>query len=371
MAEIARARSSYAVLAGVAAIILMLGAVSVPAAAEDAKAASSPSVEEVRHMQDPVKVPMEVAYQPAWLTWVAATTGCLKALGVECDTVDVAGYSGYAFVMSVHEKLCPSGPTVFDWGLLSSGVARLGRSTVSFHGGKCGGSDQDFRAAHELVRREIEAGRPCVLWGAYVPEFAIAVGVEGNSYLVKSFKPFVGDPEPPIPLDQLQVPGGTYVLAFPASVEVARADADRQAVFHALEMLSYEVGNPHYANGLAAYDQWIAALAVGDLPAHGNSYNAQCWAEAKRCAHQFLARLAERNPAVSEQLGRAARAYGEAAEAMGVVAGIFPFPDADNKVSDPDVRAKAVPALRAAKAAEARAASALAEAAEAWPDSTG
>jgi len=240
---------------------------------------------------------------------------------------------------------------------------------MSFHGGKCGGSDQDFRAAYELVRREVEAGRPCVLWGAYVPEFAIAVGVEGNSYLVKSFKPLMGDPEPPIPLDQLQAPGGAYVLAFPASVEVARADADRQAVFHAREMLSYEVGDPHYANGLAAYDQWIAALGVGDLPAHGNSYNAQCWAEAKRCAHQFLARLAERNPVVSEPLGRAARAYGEAAEAMGAVAHLFPFPDSENKVADPEVRAKAVPALRAAKAAETRAASALAEAAEAWPES--
>jgi len=320
-------------------------------------------------MQDSVEVPMEVAYQPAWLTWVAATTGCLKALGVECDTVDVAGYSGYAFVMSVHEKLCPSGPTVFNWGLLSSGVERLGRSTMSFHGGKCGGSEQDFRAAQEFVRREVEAGRPCVLWGAYVPEFAIAVGVEGDSYLVRSFKPLMGDPEPPIPLDQLQAPGGAYVLAFPASVEVVRADADRQAVFHAREMLSYEVGNPHYANGLAAYDQWIAALGVGDLPAHGNSYNAQCWAEAKRCAHQFLARLAERNPAVAEPLGRAAKAYGEASEAMGVVAHLFPFPDAESKVADPEVRAKAIPALRAAKAAETRAASALAEAAASWPES--
>ena len=48
---------------------------------------------------------IQVEYQPAWLTWVAAATTCLKALGVECDTVDVAGFSGYAFCMSVHKNL--------------------------------------------------------------------------------------------------------------------------------------------------------------------------------------------------------------------------------------------------------------------------
>ena len=52
---------------------------------------------------DQITVPMDVEWQPAWITWVAATTTCLNALGVECDKTDVAGYSGYAFVMSVHE----------------------------------------------------------------------------------------------------------------------------------------------------------------------------------------------------------------------------------------------------------------------------
>jgi hypothetical protein len=36
-------------------------------------------------------------YRPAWLTWVASATTCLNALGIECDRVDVAGFSGYAF----------------------------------------------------------------------------------------------------------------------------------------------------------------------------------------------------------------------------------------------------------------------------------
>ena len=60
-------------------------------------------------------VPLQVEWKPAWLTWVAATTACLDALGVECDLADVAGRSGYAFELWIHEGLCPSGPTALDW----------------------------------------------------------------------------------------------------------------------------------------------------------------------------------------------------------------------------------------------------------------
>jgi len=88
-------------------------------------------------MGDTAMVPMDVQLQPAWLTWVSATTTCLKALGTDCDTVDVAGMTGYAFVLSVHKELCPSGPTVFDWCSLLAGVQLLGRTTLNFTSGDC------------------------------------------------------------------------------------------------------------------------------------------------------------------------------------------------------------------------------------------
>jgi len=52
--------------------------------------------------------------QRCWLTWVGATTGCLRALGVNCDTADVAGQSGYAFRIIINDTLCASGPTAFS-----------------------------------------------------------------------------------------------------------------------------------------------------------------------------------------------------------------------------------------------------------------
>jgi hypothetical protein len=325
-------------------------------------AAGAQAAEVSEDMKGSAKLPMHVGYHPAWITWVAATTGCLNALDIDCDTADVAGYSGYAFIMNVAEDLCVSGPTAFDWGMLSEGVAQLGTSTTSFREA----APEGFRAAYHVVKGEIEAGRPCVLWGTYVPEFGIAVGVEDGSYLVSTFKPLVGEPEPPIPFDKLEAPGGVYVLSFPQPVKVPREEADRAAIRHAAEIMSCESGSPEYRRGLEAYDTWIAALTEGKADAFGNSYNAQCWAEAKRFAHEFLLRLAGRNESVAAPLGRAAEAYGEAAKHMGVVAELFPFPDPEEKVKEAEVRAKAVEALRAARSAEARAMAALREAAAQW-----
>jgi hypothetical protein len=332
-----------------------------------AAAAEEPASTGGEEMKGSARVPMEVKYVPAWLTWVSATTGSLKALGVECDTVDVAGYSGYAFVMVVHEELCPSGPTAFDWGMLDRGPHLLGRSIVSFRGAKCGGAPGDFRAAYDLAKSEIEAGRPVVVWGAYVPEFAIAVGVEDGSYLVKSFKPFTGEPEPPIPHDELQTPGGVYVLGFPSEVEFSQAEADRGAVWHAVEMIGRPSLAPPYATGLAAYDQWVAALEAGKADPFGNAYNAQCWAEAKRFAGEFLARLAARNESVAEPLGEAAAAYGETAAEMAKVAKLFPFPGSEEQVKDEEACAEAIAALRSAREAEVRAQAALRQSAQQWP----
>ena len=84
---------------------------------------------------------------------------------------------------------------MFPWDSLLPGVRRLGRSTLVFTGSEChsGKWKNDRTAAHcaaafEFARREIDAGRPCVIWGAYIPEFAVVRAIEGDTYVVSSFK---------------------------------------------------------------------------------------------------------------------------------------------------------------------------------------
>jgi len=314
----------------------------------------------------------EVTYQKAWLTWVASATTCLRTLGVGCDTVDVAGTTGYAFVMAVHDELCPSGPTMFDWGMLDHGVNLLGRSTLVFSCTDCHTGDRrndrtrlHCREAYELVAREVEAGRPCVLWGVYVPEFGVAVGAEDDAFLLKSYREVTGEPQPPLPHDMLNAPGGPYVMAFPTPTDPERnADhANRYVLGHAVQLLQGRSAFKQYGFGLGAYERWIAALEKNRADMFGNAYNAQCWAEAKRFAHAFLPRIAARHPDAAAALTVATTHYGDVVQAMNRVAELFPFPPR-GEVEDEAKRAEAAEMLGRARDAETLALAALEEASE-------
>ena len=313
------------------------------------------------------EVPVPVTWRGSWLTWVAATTSCLEALDVSCDQIDVAGQTGYAFVMTVHRELCPSGPTMFDWGMLDHGVHMLGRSTLVFGSSDCHNQERaddrtrrHCQVAFELVTQEVMEGRPCVLWGAYVPEFAAVIGVEDGRYLVKSFRQVLGQAEEPIPYDALDAPGGPYVMAFPSGTAVRNREvlADRYAVGNAVTLLKRPTVFREYGFGLESYPVWIEALESDSAIGFGNAYNAQCWAEAKGFARAWLERVAERQKKVRVPLRRAAEMYADVETAMRCVAELFPFPE-DGETADEGNRQKAVACLQEAHAAEIRAVEAL------------
>jgi len=316
------------------------------------------------------RIPQTVEIHPSWLSWVTAVEGCLRALGVECDNVDVAGHSGYAFHMCISTVAGVEGPTTLPWSDLAVGARMLGRSTTEFEMGPSGeppdwqGGEQECFA---LARREVDAGRPCVMWGTGIPEFGIIVGYEGDEVLYR----WAGKPdESRVRCGALQDPGGPYLLMFPSTTSVAEVVRDRAALANALSFLHRRSDGAQYRYGLEAYDQWIAALQGKRATGFGNSYCAQCFNNAKEYCRDFVSRLAQRNAHAADPLGEALVAYEECALGMSRVAQSFPFPGPEKEdVQDEAAIQAACEALAAAHEAEARAAEALEQAlAVTWPE---
>jgi hypothetical protein len=321
-----------------------------------------------------ITVPMEVEWKNSWLTWITSVTGCLNALGEDCDLVDVAGETGYAFHLGIHPDLCQSGPFVCDWDALCRGVRSLGRATELYHAGEFHNrktindrTREQCRMAFELARREIQAGRPCVILGAYIAEFAICIGVVGDSYIVKSYKEHWGGEQTPVKYDETDCPAGAYTLAFPAPVHFRLRMRDRDAIVNAAKFFNHR--SYPYRYGAEGYDLWMQSLMAKRAGAFGNAFNAQCYAELKGFARDYVAGLAERNQLCTDELEKAAVEYAKTADAMKRVAQIFPSIDwTDAKVEDERAINDAVEALKVAKTSEVKAIEYLEQAAVAdWP----
>lgn len=317
------------------------------------------------------EVPMNIEWKSGWLTWVSSTTMCLNALGLKCDMTDVAGYSGYAFALAVNEGLCASGPTFLDWNKLASGLCALGRTTITFISMDCysEGNQNKLTKAHaktvfDLASEEINAGRPCVVWGLGVPEFGVVRGIEDEEYLCVK-----GGPTPDrIRWDEIDAPGGPYILAFPTPrSENSDWNMERESIRCAVMMLNRLDYTPKMQCGLNAYDFWCEQLDEENAIMWSNSYNAQCWSETRHFAAEFIGRIAKNNSEINP-LKEAHNYFLAIAEQMKEISEMFPFTMKfeKEKIIDRETITRAIGYLEIAKANEVKAVFSLKKALSIW-----
>jgi DNA-binding HxlR family transcriptional regulator len=286
----------------------------------------------------------KVEYLPCWLSYTGAIAGSLRALGVDCDTVDVGGYSGYAFLINVAKGVtCPSGPTALPlktWQQIHKGTESLGWAIEHYeyphdYPAKEGDpTSQEIEIAKKLfdkIKREIdERDRPVVLWGLVVPEYGIVKGYEGNSYITSTFRTLAKKPEEPINFYDLKAPGCIDAFFFRDKVDVDTATAGREALDRAINFAAANVPIlSNYVGGPAALDEWANVLE--NLPKEkqnymGNSYVGACVAEGRWMSKEFLNRLAKKYQGKqSKHLREASECYEKGWKLMEQFMRIFPF----------------------------------------------
>jgi DNA-binding transcriptional ArsR family regulator len=286
----------------------------------------------------------EADYQPCWISYTGSIAGCLKALGTDCDIVDVGGRSGYAFLVNVAKGVtCPSGPTAFHpkvWDQLSKATEELGwaiewllyeGSYPEKEGSPTPKEVEKARRMFERVKREIEErNRPVVLWGLVVPEYGIVNGYEGDTYIVSTFRSIQHAPEEPIRFYDLKAPGCLQAMFFRKKAKRAGLTSDKEALRRAVIFVSSDVlVRNNYVAGPAAFEEWATVLEA--LPEekqnyHGNSYVAACYCESRWMCAEFLRRLAAKHPGEqSKHMMKAADCYENGWKLLKAFTELFPF----------------------------------------------
>lgn len=280
-------------------------------------------------------------YQPCWISYNGAMAGCLRALGVERDVVDVGGYSGYAFLVNMSKgATSPGGPTAFaDWKPIMEGTELLGfrlrhwfdeRSYPQRPGMPAPKEVERARQLFELVKASVERDRPVVVWGLYAPEYGIVNGCDGSSYIVSTFRRLIGQREDPVLYYDLQATGCMDAYFFedrrPVDLKSKVDEVLRRALRYAKGEFQTVDG---FVAGPPALSEWADLLASGrdDMAQYfGNAYCAQCYAESKEIETEFTSRLAKLcSGKRAEELGLCSKEFAKGSKLMDGLAKLFPF----------------------------------------------
>lgn len=230
-------------------------------------------------------------WKPMWVSHLGCLKGCLDYLDMDVSDAWLFGATGHAFIINIHEVVCPSGPTAWNTEMLFKLGKNIGYNIEGVFSDK---SKADFEEARkkawELAKRSIDEGLPCYGWELAIPEYYVVNGYDDEGYY------FSGPlPEPakmPKPWQELGA-GDIGVIEMyavkpgkPADVTTTVREALKFALEHAQSPEKWIF--PKYRAGLAGYDLWIKALETNTAQGLGMAYNAAVWYECRHFAVQFL-----------------------------------------------------------------------------------
>jgi hypothetical protein len=118
-------------------------------------------------------------WKPLWVSHMGCIKGCIDYLGLDISTVWLFGATGHAFILNIHESVCPSGPTAWH----TEALFRLGQNIgYNIFGVMSKKTDHDFKEKQELAWRHIssgiEKGFPCYGWELEIAEYYVIYGYD-------------------------------------------------------------------------------------------------------------------------------------------------------------------------------------------------
>lgn len=297
-------------------------------------------------------------WSPAWVSQV----GCLKAaadyLDVEASVPWLFGVMGYAFLLNIHDELCPSGWHVFN-APLEEALPHAGLRAQPLLPPGASPQDRDRlkQQAWDAVREHLDAGAPCYAYDLEIGEYYSVYGYDEVGYYYSG--PLAEMGKGPLPWNEYGDASQVGVLAAYAVGAVEPPEpfhAVRHALLSAVRYAREVEGvSERYVCGPEGYDQWMEALEFGRASAHGTAYNAACYHECRANAVAFLTEARARLGGLHDDLiDEAQISYREVAECLERVSRIFSVFDDDleEKVEDPHHVNTVIEDLRLAKAAE-------------------
>ena len=298
-------------------------------------------------------------WKPMWTSHMGCIKGCIDYLGLDVSDAWLFGATGHAFLINMHEVVCPSGPTAWHTEMLFKLGKNLGYEIdgVFSHRGKPD-FEESRKKAWEFAKKSIDEGIPCYGWELDIPEFYVVTGYDEEGYH------FSGPlPEPAkIPKPWQELAAGDIGIIEMYSVKPSKPADDAKTVKEAFEFVLEHAKSPKkwiyegYKAGLEGFDLWIKALEENTADGFGMAFNAVVWYECRHFAVEFLKEAKDRlDDKFASLFGEAISHYDVVAHKLKRVEDLFPFHTRKPEhIKDEMRRNKAIEALKVARDAEAK-----------------
>ena len=247
---------------------------------------------------------------PCNASLMGVVKGTLDHYGLGSSEAEAFVLSGHAFVINIHEELCPSGP--YCWRnfrfvelLRNLGLRLEELATVPPNAGRA-----DRERVEKLVRDCLDQGALCSVLNL---DHQLALGYDDGGFILA--QPWG---EPGADTTPARMSFGTWqeygfgppTTFFRLTHDERRPDAT--AVDAALDFAvdawraPAQFAEEGYGFGADAYGNWLSAIDAGHAGEHGNWWNAVVWGECRERAGDYFQAIAasEYGGGVDQQLAR-------------------------------------------------------------------
>lgn len=245
-------------------------------------------------------------------TLMGVVRGVADYFGLGHSDAMLYGATSHAFLINIHEALCPSGPYCWNPQAFRSLLKNLGMEVID-HGFFSHNSSPEERAAIEgTLKALLDEGTPCALLNM---ENQLITGYDDTGFTTtQPWAPHVDFPPAHLTFGSWEELGAEIHMNFFSYARLVPA-GPRDAIAASLRCGADMFEHPErytrepYGVGPRAYDQWIGAIENGLGDSHGNWWNGTVWTECRSRAAEYLNEVGQRFAELAEVATRLAGEY--------------------------------------------------------------
>lgn len=234
---------------------------------------------------------------PLNTTMMGVLKGAADCYGIKASVPMLYGGSGHAFLINIHDQICPSGPYCWNYKRFYELVKNLGIEMIELGFFARDSSPEARAGVEQKVKEALDRKLPCALNSM---ENQLIYGYDEEKFSTAQPWPKLPDfPPATLTFGSWKELGNEVHITFFVFDKLAAKDdltIIRESLTYAVDLFR----NPdrynfeRYGIGPIAYDNWAKAKPE-HLASHGNWWNAEVWSECRAMASQYFLEISNKN----------------------------------------------------------------------------